>query len=251
MRYVEIELSKIEGNPKNYRKTYQGIEKLANSIATYGLLQNLVVIEYQPGKYHVHAGERRYRAIRLLAQQTDASNRPRWEGPVRCVIITTFGLEDVVENEERAHVAIWQTGARYAEEYDKGVDQTTIAAKVGKTQSHVSQALRISAGLAPKVKKMLDKIGPDALTLAQLFQLIKHKDSSSGEPDEERQVQQCIEFLGKDRTKRSPRDGEKARRDRIIDRVYRLDKKVVPLHARAIFENIVEYLHGRRTRLKF
>lgn len=249
MRTIELDITQIESNPKNYRRTYQGIEKLADSIYRYGLLQNLVLIEYQPGKYHVHAGERRYRAIRMLCQQNDHSGNPRWTGPVHCVVVTQFGLEDVVENEERMGVAFWQSGARYAVEYEQNVDQSTIAVKVGKSQSHISLCLRFHYGLATKVQRMLDKIGPDALTIAQLEQLIRLKDGDS--PDEERQVQKCIEFLGKDRTKRKSLTSAEAERTRMLDRVARLERKQVPVEHERVFNMIVDYLHGRSKRLRF
>lgn len=250
MNTIELEVAQIEGNPKNYRRTYTGIERLAESIATYGLLQNLVVIEYAPGKYHVHAGERRYRAIRMLCMQNDHAGKPRWSGPVRCVVVTQFGLEDVVENEERASVALWQVGERYAREYENNIDQTMLAAKLGKTQSHVSQCLRIHYGLCNKVKKMLDKIGPDALTLAQLLQLIKYKDKMN-DPLEDEQVVKCIEFLGKDRKKRSPSGSKKNERENILQRVLHLEQKTVPLHAKPYVDTMVAYLKGEKKRLKF
>lgn len=250
MRTIELEITQIESNPKNYRKTYQGIEKLAESIATYGLLQNLVVIEYEPGKYHVHAGERRHRAIKLLCTQLDGYGNPRWIGPVRCVVVTQFGLEDVIENNDRAEVALWQLGERYAREYENGIDQTMLAGKIGKTQSHVSQCLRIHYGIAPKVKKMLDKLGPDALNLVQLLQLIKFQDAQ-GDPDEDAQVEKCVELLGKDR--RAPRrpGGLRAERERILSRVKHLESKRVPLHAKPYVDIMIAYLKGDRQRLKF
>lgn len=250
MRTIELPITQIESNPKNYRKTYTGIEKLSELIYTYGLLQNLVVIEYEPGKYHVHAGERRYRAIKMLCLQNDIHGSPRWVGPVRCVVISQFGLEDVIENNAREEVALWQLGERYAREYENGIDQTLLAGKIGKTQSHVSQCLRIHYGLAPKVKRMLDKIGPDALTLVQLLQLIKFKDAHD-DPDEEMQVQKCIELLGKDR--RPPRrpGGLQAERERILSRVKHLETKRVPLHAKPYVDIMIAYLKGERQRLKF
>lgn len=251
MNIVQLEVSQVESNPRNYRKTYQGIEKLAESIATYGLLQNLVVIEYEPGKYHVHAGERRYRAIRLLCQQTDASARVRWEGPIPCVVVSTWGLEDVVENDQRASVALWQTGARYAQEYENNIDQTLLAAKVGKTQSHVSNCLRIHYGLCDKVKRMLDKIGPDALTLSQLLQLIKLQHDKTGDPDEDAQVEKCIEFLGRDRRKKRSTNTVQAERQRILDRVSSLEEKRVPLHAKPYVDKLISYLKGEQKRLRF
>ncbi len=253
MRTVELEVSQIEPNPKNYRRTFLEIEKLAESIATHGLLQNLVVIEYAPGKYHVHAGERRYRAILMLCQQLDTYGQPRWQWPVRCVVVSQFGTEDYAENDEdlRHRVALWQVGERYARDYETGVDQTTLAVKFGKTQTHISQALRFHYKICSKVKKMIDRLGPDALNVVQLLQLSKILDEH-GDPLEDEQIVKCIEFLGKDRRKPMSRPGSvQAEKERIVSRVKNLETKRVPLHAKPYVDIMIGYLKGERRRLKF
>jgi ParB-like chromosome segregation protein Spo0J len=250
MKTVELEVDQIAPNPKNYRRTYQGIEKLADSIYTYGLLQNLVVIEFEPGKYHVHAGERRYRAIKLLTTQLTPSGEPRWRGPVRCVVVSAFGLEDVIENGDREAVALWQLGERYAREYENNIDQTMLAAKVGKTQTHISMCLRLHYKLAPKVKRALDKLGPDALTTGQLLMLIKFVDKND-DPLELEQWEKFVELMGRDR--RAPRrpGGLKAERERILSRVKHLEQKRVPIHAKPYVDIMLAYLKGETQRLKF
>jgi len=68
-----VPLNKLILSPRNVRKTNgdDDIESLADSIASKGLLQNLVVSESvdHPGKYEVDAGGRRLRALQLLAHQ--------------------------------------------------------------------------------------------------------------------------------------------------------------------------------------
>lgn len=69
---IPIHLASIEVNPRNdYHDTddEKDIETLAKDIEKNGLLHNLVVYEYTPGKYRLLSGERRYRALKLLCDR--------------------------------------------------------------------------------------------------------------------------------------------------------------------------------------
>ena len=57
----EIELSKLKIHPKNVRKTYRGIDELAESIKAQGIRQNLTVVKNPEGfgTYWVVIGNRR------------------------------------------------------------------------------------------------------------------------------------------------------------------------------------------------
>ena len=54
----EIELGKLKIHPKNVRKTYRGIDELAESIKAKGILQNLTVVPDpdEEGTYFVVIG---------------------------------------------------------------------------------------------------------------------------------------------------------------------------------------------------
>ena len=60
----EIELSKLKIHPKNVRKTYRGIDELAESIKAQGIRQNLTVVKNPEGfgTYWVVIGNRRLKA---------------------------------------------------------------------------------------------------------------------------------------------------------------------------------------------
>jgi len=67
---ILIPLGRLRPDPHQARRTFQRIAELAESIATYGLLENLVVRDADPdGIYEIKAGERRFRALRLLKEQ--------------------------------------------------------------------------------------------------------------------------------------------------------------------------------------
>ena len=60
----EIELSKLKVHPRNVRKTYKGIDELAESIKAQGIRQNLTVVKNPEGfgTYWVVIGNRRLKA---------------------------------------------------------------------------------------------------------------------------------------------------------------------------------------------
>lgn len=62
----EIATEKLKIHPKNVRKTYTGIEELADSIKAKGILQNLTVVKApdDPESYWVVIGNRRLTAAR-------------------------------------------------------------------------------------------------------------------------------------------------------------------------------------------
>ena len=62
---VEIPLDQIEPNRYQPRQVFDKaqIQELAETIDKHGLLQPIIVREYEPAKYEIIAGERRYRAM--------------------------------------------------------------------------------------------------------------------------------------------------------------------------------------------
>lgn len=70
-RIEQIALANIHPSPTNPRKTFEGIEELAASIAEQGLLQPIVVRPMRKdGQFEILAGARRYRALKHLKRET-------------------------------------------------------------------------------------------------------------------------------------------------------------------------------------
>ncbi len=71
--FAQIEISKIQPSPTNPRKTFgaEGLEKLAKSIKSVGIIQPLIVRTRFAGNFELVAGERRYRGA-VLAELTHA-----------------------------------------------------------------------------------------------------------------------------------------------------------------------------------
>ncbi|MFN0145962.1 MAG: ParB/RepB/Spo0J family partition protein [Dehalococcoidia bacterium] len=67
---VDIPVSAVIPNPNQPRRLFKGIDELAASIKTSGLLQPITLRPRGDGTYSIIAGERRYRAISTLGWAT-------------------------------------------------------------------------------------------------------------------------------------------------------------------------------------
>lgn len=188
---IKVPLDRILPNPKQVRKTFRRIEELARSIAQYGLLHNLVVVpRAEPGYYEIVAGERRYRALTLLAKD---SRLPSTE--VSCLVISSEGaFENVVENLAREDVPLWEVGRTYLGFYDSGFTQSEIAARIGKSQGHVSTAMILARCLAPAVVARLAQLPPNTIPIQRLLRIATLMDDEE-DPDEEAQVRLFQQML--------------------------------------------------------
>lgn len=65
---MEVDITKITPNRFQPRKVFDAtaIKELAETIQNHGLLQPIIVREYEPSKYEIIAGERRFRAVNEL-----------------------------------------------------------------------------------------------------------------------------------------------------------------------------------------
>ena len=136
VQYVPVD--RIRPNPAQPRRTFsrEGLEELAESIRTYGILQPLTVRRTETG-YELVAGERRLRAARMAGL-----------GSVPC-LIARVGEEDsallaLIENLQRRDLDYWEEAealARLIRLY--GLSQEAAAEKIGKSQSGVANKLRL------------------------------------------------------------------------------------------------------------
>jgi ParB/RepB/Spo0J family partition protein len=146
-------------SPFNPRKTFDdtAIAELAENIAANGLLQNLIVRAANENNLHeIIAGERRYRALRLLQSQG------RWPGPVMCQIRTADNnahlVLAIIENLQRVDVPPLEEADGFAQL--QALDPKTwttaaIATAVNRTTRFVQQRLSLAVKLAPPVRAAL------------------------------------------------------------------------------------------------
>ena len=137
---LEVELEKIVPNEYQPRRIFneEKLQELASSIKEHGIIQPLVVVEREGGKYEIVVGERRFRAAKM-------AGLPKVPVFVNQTITPETKLEfALIENIQRADLNPMEEAKAYErlrDEFSLTVGQ--IAKKVGKDNSTVSNLLRL------------------------------------------------------------------------------------------------------------
>lgn len=142
----QIRVVDIEPNPHNPRKSFdpEKLERLAESIKEHGIIQALVVtpLPAEPGefpRYRLICGERRLRAAKALGLATvpadiqDTNMLPSYEA--ERMLIENLQREDLDPVEE---ARAFQTLLK-----EHGHTQEALGAKLGVSQSHIANRLRL------------------------------------------------------------------------------------------------------------
>ena len=147
---TQVSVYMIDPNPDQPRKTFEEgpLRELSESIKLHGVIQPLVVTATGGGRYMIIAGERRFRAARMAGLDTlpviirEYSARQIKE----IALIENLQREDL--NPIEAALAIKQL----MEHYD--CTQETVATRIGKSRSAVTNILRLLS-LAPQVVELV------------------------------------------------------------------------------------------------
>ena len=149
-----IALNKLVSSPRNVRRCQdsRADDELKASIATHGLLQNLLVRAGAKGRFEVEAGERRRRAMVALADEKLLAR----DHPVTCLVLEENGHFDasLAENFHRLAMNPADEAQAFAALVTHGLDAEDIARRFGLTVRFVEGRLRLAA-LAPVVFEAL------------------------------------------------------------------------------------------------
>ena len=134
-----LRLSEIEPNRAQPRKNFDEslISQLADSISQHGVLQPLLVRPLPTGGYQIVAGERRWRAARMIGLD---------EVPVVIRDMTDLEAAQIalIENLQRENLNPIEEAQGYRKlQDDFGMKQEEIAKTVGKSRSSVANAMRL------------------------------------------------------------------------------------------------------------
>ena len=133
----EIPLSAIADSPYQLRKTYQGLDRLKDTLLSHGLLQAIVVRSLPRGRYELLAGHRRCAAARLAgwkqirARIQEVSDSEAEE----IVVIENLQREDLSAIEEAR-------GFHAMLNRPNPPTQEALAERLGVSQAHVANRLR-------------------------------------------------------------------------------------------------------------
>ncbi len=136
---VTLKISEIEPNREQPRKEFdeQALAELAQSISQHGLLQPLLVRPLPLGGYQIVAGERRYRACRMVGiTEVPAVIRELSDSEVMELAL--------IENLQREDLTPLEEALGYKTLMDEhNFSQEDVAKSVGKSRPAVANALRL------------------------------------------------------------------------------------------------------------
>ncbi|MGD9793384.1 MAG: ParB/RepB/Spo0J family partition protein [Acidimicrobiia bacterium] len=147
---VELPIGSVETNPFQPRRSFdeEGLVSLAASIRELGVLQPILVRITDDGRYQLVAGERRLRASKRAGLDT-----------IPAIIRTTSDMasleQALVENLHRTDLNALDEAAAYQQLIDDfGLTHESLAQRVGKSRSAVSNTLRLMQ-LPPSIQHLL------------------------------------------------------------------------------------------------
>lgn len=186
-RVEEIFIDQIEPNPFQPRSNFDedALKELANSIQEKGVIQPITVRKIKAEKYQIVAGERRWRASKLVGLKKIPA------------VIRSFDDQEMleialIENIQREDLNPVEEARAYKEMLDNfDITQTELAKQVGKSRSNVSNMIRLLK-LAEKVKNHLQM---ETITIGHARALLSLE-------KEETQVAACENIIIQDLTVR-------------------------------------------------
>ncbi|MGW4382085.1 ParB/RepB/Spo0J family partition protein [Kitasatospora sp. NPDC004531] len=183
-RFAELPLDSISPNPRQPREVFDEtkLAELVSSIREVGLLQPVVVRQTGPDRYELIMGERRWRASREAGLELIPAI-------VRATEDDKLLLDALLENLHRAELNALEEAAAYDQLLrDFACTHDQLAARVGKSRSHVSNTLRlmklpvsvqlkvaagtVSAGCAKAILMVPDAAGQELLAERVVAELL-------------------------------------------------------------------------------
>ena len=161
-----LAVTSITANPRQARQIFdeEALQALADSIRRYGVVQP-IVRPLADKTYELIAGERRWRA----SQRAGLKEIPAL---IRTYEDTKATEISLIENIQRENLNVIEEAAAYKLLIDmNNWKQDELAAKVGKSRSHVANIMRLLS-LAPPVRKLIEN---GALTMGQARPLLQLK----------------------------------------------------------------------------
>ena len=169
---LEIPVGEIRPNPYQPRKSFdqEALDELATSIRNYGVFQPIIVKKSIKG-YDLIAGERRLRASKLAGLETIPA------------IVKDFSDEEMreialLENLQRENLSSIELAWAYKGIIDSlHIRQEDLAAKIGKSRSHVTNTL----GLLRLPDDVQDMVRDNKMSMGHARVLSKIEDENKVE----------------------------------------------------------------------
>lgn len=144
----------------NVRGVYKGIDELADSIKSDGLLNPLTIRQDEKGNYHLVSGFRRSRAIEVLlkrVQTGEAKNTGKLDVEYVRVELKTYAedgdasIANLTENTGRDEIRSCDLARRLAEMHKQGLKTSKIAKRTTLSESHINNLVAAWNTLRPEI----------------------------------------------------------------------------------------------------
>lgn len=149
-RIINIPIDEIAPSPVQVRQYYDNLSlaELAKSIEEYGVIQPITVRLSDDEGYELVSGERRLRASIMAGLET-----------IPCIVIDAdikkSAVFSLLENLQREELSFFEVAQSYKSLIrEQGLTQEELAKKIGKSQSTISNKLRLLK-LSPKVRRRI------------------------------------------------------------------------------------------------
>lgn len=165
-----LRITEIEPNREQPRKNFsdEAITALAESIRDHGMLQPILVRPMEDGSYRIVAGERRWRAARMLGLDEVPVN-------IKEMTDTEAAQLALIENLQRENLNPVEEAMGFKELIEKyGMTQDAVAKTIGRSRSSVSNSMRILA-LPDRILNMVED-GELSLGHAKAFLSFENED---------------------------------------------------------------------------
>lgn len=231
--FIYLPIDSLQAGQYQPRQDFNdaALQELAQSIASQGLIEPLVVRSIAKQRFEIIAGERRWRAAKLAGLQEIPCLVGEYSDKQACALT-------LIENIQRQDLNLIEEASGYRRLMDEfHYQQDEIAVLVGKSRSHIANILRLLT-LSELVKTLIrDKI----LSLGHARVLVgldpEHQEWFSNEVIEEqwsvRQLEQAIK-LHKSEPVALPKN---AKKDRDIERLQTILSEQVGAPVQIVNDN--------------
>ena len=242
-----LRISELQPRAGQPRKTFdaEALSQLADSISTHGLIQPIIVRKGKGSLYEIVAGERRWRASKMAGLT---------EVPVVVIEADDQKTDELslIENIQRENLNPVEESLAYRallEEYD--LTQETVAQRVGKSRSTVTNSLRL-LDLPDSVLKMVSDNSISAGHARALLGLKYRSDIEVGAAtvvDKGYSVRATEELVRRMNVRAEKAAEIVEKNEKAVDYTAELEKKLRGLLGRKV--KIVEGVRSKRLELEY
>ncbi len=149
-KVLTLKISMVEPNPLQPRKSFdvEKLKALAASIEEHGILQPIVVKQNDNGFYTIVAGERRWRAAKMVGKTEVPVIIKEYDDKT----VSEVALIENLQREDLNPIEEAMGYERLVKEFNMTQEQLSL--KVGKSRSAITNSLRL-LNLAPSVQKLV------------------------------------------------------------------------------------------------